>query len=279
MSSLRFAALPLLALSIASGCADDPQSGNLSVNYQLGAANNCMVFDVPIEEIRVSIGNGEATETAPCNPDEPVVLNGVKAGTKDILVEAIDAENFVVMDNQAPPESDDRVEVHGGSSTEIDVNLSATPAVLQFRWVISVDMFPSMCNQVPTKTFEISAFENGGSGLLFGPFDFDCELPEPSYNAVPDPDRDINGSDLDYVTVEIQDAGGAEIDTVSFTFDPPGPGRVLSFDITCDASSDPASCMGSVMLPPGTGTSATDGGTGDVDSSSGGADSTGSSSG
>lgn len=258
---IRSLPLALFAVSIAAGCGNDPQSGNLNVSYKLGFANNCMAFDVPIETVRVTVGNNIASAEAPCDPNEPITLSGVKAGTHDLLVEAIDAEDYVVMDNVAAPDEDDRVEVHGGSSTDVDADLAATPATLRFRWAILVDDFPSMCSQVPLAFFQITAYENNQTGLLFGPHEFECELPDPGYNAIPDPDREINGSDIDGISVEVQDAQNNMLSTVPFEFDPPGPGRVLDFTITCNGpSADMLDCTGNMDVAPGTGgSSATSG--------------------
>lgn len=272
---IRSLPLALFAVSITVGCGDDPQSGNLSVSYTLGFANSCTAFAVPIDTVRVTVGNQIASASAPCDPSEPIELSGVKAGTHDLLVEAIDAENYVVMDNIAAPQEDDRVEVHGGSSTNVDADLAATPAKLRFRWALlnAADNFPLMCGQSNAAIFQVNAYENGGTGLLFGPHEFECQ-PDPDltdsdgFSPVPDPDRQINGSDLDAVSVEIQNMAGTMIDTVPFMFDPPGPGRTLDFTLTCvGASGGDPDCDGTVNVPEGTGEgTATDGG---VDTGSG----------
>ncbi|MBC8067953.1 MAG: hypothetical protein IAG13_06425 [Deltaproteobacteria bacterium] len=237
--TLHFASFTLASLCIASGCADEEQSGNLNVTYVLGSGVACDALD--IETVKVTLGNDSEVESAPCNPDSPIVMTSVKAGTQNIKVEAIDSEGFVVMDNVAPPTSDDKVEVLGGSSTDFEVQLSATPATIAFDWVLSIDDVPDSCNLVAPQIFDITAFENSGSATLLT-HQFGCELPEPSFNPVPDPDRDINGADLDAVRVVVRDADGGMLDTLNYPFDPPGPGRQLNFRINCNDTSAGTEC-------------------------------------
>jgi hypothetical protein len=236
---------------IASGCANEEESGNLNVTYVLGSGVACDALD--IETVKVTLGNNSETESAPCNPDAPIVLTSVKAGTQKIQVEAIDSEGFVVMDNVAAPTSDDKVEVLGGSSTDFEVQLSATPARIAFDWILSIDSVPDSCNLVAPQFFDVTAFENTGSATLLT-HQFGCELPEAGFNVVPDPDRDINGADLDAVRVVVRDADMQELDTLNYAFDPPGPGRQLNFLISCNDTNAGTECTleSPDIVPPST---------------------------
>ena len=71
------------------------------------------------------------------------------------------------------------------------------------------------------------------------------------------------------------DEAGDELDRLTFMFDPPGPGRTVDFDVTCDQVGEEVTCTGTQTVGGGGG-GGTDGGSssggGGGSSSSGGAD-------
>lgn len=244
LSNPRHLLRPLfVAAALLVACGDDPQSGTISVHYSIGATNDCSVLD--IQTVRVDVGTGTESADAPCDPANPIIIDGIKAGNYPLLVTAVDSEGFVVMDNLDDPAEDDNVEVVGGAARDVDVMLASTPATIRARWVILEDNFPKQCSFALAKTFEVIAYENGGTGVLLT-HQFECE--QNGYATVPDEMRQINGQDLDAVTVRVLDASDVELARVPFTFEPPGPGRTVDFDITCTEADGEVTCTGTSSI-------------------------------
>ncbi|HET6584085.1 MAG TPA: hypothetical protein VFG69_11565 [Nannocystaceae bacterium] len=247
MTSLPFAspirfALVTTAL-FAPACNNGPTDGSLSVEYALGLNGTCEQFSV--QTIRVTLDEGKYEEEEACDPASPVVFTGVAAGNYDVLVEGIDAEGFTVMDNIGGDTKDDKVEVVGGSDVTHDVRLGESPAQVQVRWLKFVEGEPSECAFIATKYFAVSAYH--GATSFFAPHEFGCSVP-PGYQTLPDEGRVIDGETLDGVLVQVLDESHEQIgDDLVFNFTPPGAGRAVQIDITCDGPEGSPTCMGEVV--------------------------------
>jgi hypothetical protein len=236
-SRLRPLFAPVLLATLACG-SDDP-TGSISVRYSVGAANDCSILD--IQRVRVDIGAGTESAEADCDPSQPIILDGINAGNYPLLVSGIDSMGITVMDNVDMPTDDDNVEIVGGSSREIDVSLAATPATIRARWVINVDGFPQQCEFVLPKTFEVIAYQNSGTSVLLS-HQFECA--QNGFAAVPDPDRQIDGQDLDAVAIRLLDENDDELTRVTFEFDAPGPGRTVDLELVCEEADGMVTCTG-----------------------------------
>ncbi|MBK8718499.1 MAG: hypothetical protein IPN32_27785 [Deltaproteobacteria bacterium] len=176
----------LLCAFAVLACGKDEESGTVTINYTLGAANMCETLGVVTVE--ADIGAGKATESNPCDPSNPLVVDGLKAGHYAVLVQGFDAEGIAVMDNQGDEDSTS-VEVVGGASKEVNASLTATPAIVRLRASPTFDGQPAMCTfaQLKLAGYQVVAYQNSGTNQLLS-HDFDCDL-DPGYNPVPDPDR------------------------------------------------------------------------------------------
>jgi hypothetical protein len=133
--------------------------------------------------------------------------------------------------------------VIGGASNPFDVTLTPTPAALRFRWSVLDPMGFSIpnCNDAIPESFEVVAYAQS-SALAEHTFVY-CDSP-PGYQPMPDPDRSIDGDDLNGVVVRVLDGSGAVLGApLEFPFDPPGAGKTLDFVIECTGDD----CMGTVM--------------------------------
>lgn len=269
---------PLAALCLLGvlACGKDDESGSINVNYTLGAANMCETLGVLT--VQADVGMGKAMESVDCDPSQPIVVAGLKAGHYALLVQAIDAEGFAVMDNQGDEDSLD-VSVVGGASKDVNAELTATPAIVRLKATPLYEGQPAQCTFADLKlaTFRVATYQNSGTNELLT-YDFGCDL-DPGYNVVPDEDRQINGQNLDSVSIIALDDAGDELDRLTFMFEPPGPGRTVDFDVTCDQVGEEVTCTGTQTVGGGGG-GGTDGGSSDgggsssggAGSSSGGAD-------
>lgn len=233
----RFA-LAATTLTLAA-CNTGPTTGSLVVNYKLGLGSACAQFGV--DRVLVDLEGDEYEEDAACDPDEPIVIDGIAAGNYDVLVQGLDVEGIAVMDNVASPTTDDKVEIVGGSERSLDVRLGSTPASVQVRWQKFVEGEFAECAFVETKFFEVTAFHGGTP--FFEPHEFPCSVP-PGYQTLPDPDRAIDGTTLDGVLVRVLDESHQQIgdDLVFMDFTPPGPGRSVKIDIACDGPATAPVC-------------------------------------
>lgn len=235
LSLASIAAIGLVGLA----CGGDDPTGSISVRYSIGAANDCSTLDV--QRVAVDIGAGSESAEVDCDPSQPIILDGINAGNYPLLVTAIDSMGIRVMDNVDMPTDDDTVEIVGGSSREVDVSLAATPATIRARWVINVDGFPQQCEFVLPKTFEVVAYQNSGTSVLLS-HNFECA--QNGYATVPDPERQIDGQDLDAVTIRLLDENDEELTRVAFEFDAPGPGRTVDLDLVCEEANGTVTCTG-----------------------------------
>lgn len=234
-------ALTVTALC-AAACNNDPGTGSLTVEYKLGLNGACDAFEV--STVRVTLDDGKYQEEEPCDPTDPILITGVAADNYEVLVEGVDVDGVTVMDNIGG-ESDESVEVVGGSEVTHDVRLGETPAQVQVKWLKLVDGEPSECAFVATKFFEVSAYH--GATSFFPPHEFPCSVP-PGYQVLPDPGRAIDGKTLDGVLVSVLDENKDEIgDDLVFNFPPPGPGRAVQINITCDGPVSAPECTGVVV--------------------------------
>jgi hypothetical protein len=234
----------LSALVAAAACNHATPTGNLEVAFEIGSGVPCdNVQDVTIKLVKPGTkadasGVIEATAelTVDCSAGKGL-LTSVEAGTYDVVVEGTDADNTVVVDNLLTADMD-HAEVLENADTNVGhtIKLSPTPAKLEIRW--KLEGFVNQCTQVPVKTFEVIGYKNAGkSPIAMGAFD--CDAPsdlEMSYHSFLDPDRDLDGEELDSIEIIPHDATGNSVgDHVVYNITPPGAGKTvkLTFSTEC----------------------------------------------
>lgn len=279
-----FAALGLLALA---ACNNDPQSGNLTINYSFAPGVSCTEDQETVQDIRVEVGEeGMAgSEVAACdNAGGEIVLSGVGAGNYDLFVLGIDTEDDAVLDNLGGEMLDDRVEIIGGESKTVDVTLGLVPARLEVGLVVNNDGFPAQCSstEIMVKGVRAEAWDFDSADLLKS-HDFDlCDFD--GFEAVPDEDRDINGRRFDGVVIQPIDATGNAVGPeIDFEFSGPvGAGKLARVSVECEGETCDVQLLegdpGNTTSNPTTGDESSSGGGSSGDdtsgSGSGGADST-----
>jgi len=259
---LATAALVMSSILPAASCADDEADGNLSIRYQLGGRSPSCEMD-GVRDIRVRLDDA-VDETTPCDVSNPFELSGIPARNyRRLVVEGLDADGIVTRDNLA---NERGVEVLAGRTNEVDVELTATPARVRFNFRIfkanGVPYAPQ--EQIPIRSFRVTAYENGGTGPLAS-YDFVLDALE-SFSEVPmaDPGRDVVGDDVDTLAIDIVPIQQSdEQPTIRFEFEPPGAGQPITVFVECNG----VACAADIMLPttsmelPGSETGGTDGGT------------------
>lgn len=227
--------LPILALSTASltalgGCADEGP-GSIVIPVQLGNNKSCEEVGVTQLHAELERGGEIYEETVDCSVGE-VRIDDVAPQRYDLLVQGLASDGAAILDNL---DQDARVvDVLGDGQTNVidTVLLTDAPAQLRIGW----DFGLSNCASAGIHEFEITAFENGGSAVLLTSA-IDCDAPTDAGNlhVVPDPDRDLNGKLLAEAAIQPVDKSGAHVGSpISFSFDPPGPGRFVDLIIECD---------------------------------------------
>jgi len=244
----RIRSLTVLTILGVLACGNEDPDGSVTINYQLGLSNMCASLDV--QTIRVDIGDGSETKEAPCDPSQGIELEDVKAGNYDLRVTGIDSEGITVMDNLDTPTSDDSVEIVGGSSRDVDVSLSATPATVGVKWLNTFEGEPAECAFLITSKFEVTTYADDAPVLSH---EFDCVKP-PGFAIVPDENREVNGQQLDGVRVRLLDDGGDVLTQAVSEFEPPGPGRTVELTLNCDEEDGVVMCEISMNVSGGTDT-------------------------
>lgn len=251
-------AFALTASLGATGCVEEDQSGTLTINYRFGGLSNSCA-DEAVEEVRVSLDGTEFAEE-PCDESEGITLPSVPAKPYgSLLVEGIDAEGVTIRDNLDAPHDDESVEVLGGAAQSKDVQLSPTPALLRFRFIVLDEdgaPYPPAAT-IPIKSFDVNAYEDGGNSLLLSHQFVYAQLQSTTVDT-PDPDRDLNGEDLDAITVDIVDQQNASVEELQWEITPPGAGRLVLVEINCRGTTceGEPEVMGAAPVDPtgGTGT-------------------------
>ena len=217
-----------------TGCADEDQSGTLTINYQFGAgAASCADSDA-VQTVRVTLDGMQFAEEA-CDDSGSISLPSVPAKNYGmLLVEGVDAEGTTVRDNLAPPAEDESVEVVGGSAVVKDVRLTPTPATVRYQFILldENELPYAPAATIPIKEFRTEAFRQGGNLLLLG-HTFIVDQLDTFLVDMPDPDRSIVGTDLDFVAVGIVDQNDALVSSQTVTFTPPGAGKLVLVRVRC----------------------------------------------
>ena len=288
--SSRLQSLGLVTLALATGlttagCAKDPGDGSVTITYDwlLGSACDDPFSSGPqtATQVRVTLTNGDdtETETAQCDDDD-VRLDGVKAGSYTVLVEALDADGDAIADNLANPTTDESLTVSEGNTTTLEAELGPAPAIIEVALVVNnASGFQTMCDDAAVKFFNVRAIGQSIGELHSEELDY-CTHGT-GFVAVPDEMRRINGLLLNRIDVAYSDPDGSEIDELEFPLgEPIGAGKTVQIRIDCDETD----CLGVLTLPDGSGGGGDDDPTGGGDdgmgttgggTDSGGADSTG----
>ena len=108
-SSLRLVPFALALVA----CNTGPTAGSLSLSYKLGPfGGTCDQFEVAT--VKVDLEGSNYHEEEACDPSEPITIDGIEAGSYDLLVQGILADgNTVEMDNVGGNADDDSVEIVG----------------------------------------------------------------------------------------------------------------------------------------------------------------------
>lgn len=245
MRTRLFASLFCLTVIAPTACGGDDPPGTLIVPFEIGAGVACStlgVTNVTITLLSMPASGAEAeeiaSETVSCE-DKQAEFSGIVPGRYEIRATGVDGENVIVVDNGGKDKPDLGEVTSGAENTADVVNMSATPAQIHVRWKIN-DGF-SQCTDVPATEFVVKAFDNGGASELHT-HAFDCdpiEEPVGGYNVVIDEGRDIEGDELEVITIEPIDAMGASVaPKLFFNMSPPGHGRIIKLTALLDCTGD-----------------------------------------
>lgn len=243
MRTRLFASLFCLSVLATSACGGEDPPGTLIVPFEIGAGVACStlgVTNVTVSLVMMSSAGAEdeeiASETVSCE-DKQAEFSGIAAGKYEIRATGVDGEGVIVVDNGGKTKPDVGEVTSGAENTADVVNMSATPAKLLLRWKLN-DGF-AQCTDVPATVFEVKAFDNGGASLLHE-YAFDCdpmEEPVDGYNVVLDDGRDVEGDELEVITVEpLDDMGASVAPKVFFNMSPPGHGRTIKLTVSLDCA-------------------------------------------
>lgn len=217
-----------------AACADtDAARGQLVVPFVLGNGRTC--GDLGIETVEADLDEGFFVEMTDC-ADGQVSLQDVPIGAYNVVLVGRDKLGVPVLDSAAGDSV--RVDVLPGISTTIepDVLLTAAPARLFLRWGFDF----SDCETEGIDHFVVRAWHMDGSRLL-SEHTLACDMPGEGsgrYRTVEDLERTLVGDVFGQVSVQPSDDQGRAIgESLSFTFEPPGPGYPVYLSLTDCASS------------------------------------------
>lgn len=247
MHARLFASLFCLSVLGLSSCGGDDPPGSLIVPFEIGAGVQCTTFGVTevtvtLKTMSASGGIAEeiASEVVPCD-DRQAEFTGLAAGRYEVVATGVDTAGVVIVDNGGKKKPDIAEVTSGAENTADVVNMSATPAQIHVRWTLNGGF--GQCSDVPATGFVVGAYDNGGASLLHE-YVFDCDPDEPAvggYNIVVDEDRDVEGDEVDLITVNPVDAMGKSVvaTKLSFAMMPPGHGRIIKLTAALDCTMSP----------------------------------------
>jgi hypothetical protein len=229
-----------LSCSFAVGlaaCADEEQSGNLTIHYELGASQSTC-DEAAVEQVRASFTE-DLDELELCNDEGDFTASGIPARSyNQFLLEGIDAEGVTVFDSLGDP-AQSKVTVTGGSTQMVEMFLTPTPAQIKVSFnLLNENGFGySGQEQSPVTEFDVRAFDND-SPMLNHTFVV-AQLEAVENNVIPDEARVLNGLRLNQVRINyVADGDQSVVDVMGeplFTFEPPGRGRVVDIIVECRA--------------------------------------------
>lgn len=237
------------ALVALAACNNDTPTGSLTVPFQLGANSVCTFkdpagADVAVETITMRLYRPGTVETA----EEPVAEEQAPCSDGEIVFGTIDAARYtvvaeakvgdkVVFDNGGSVEEDVVEVLEGQEVTADSVRLTLTPVKVLLQW--SFGFGNSQCSQIPMKNLEITTLRDDGNSELGAGGVFSCDQPLDigNYRLLADPDRSLNGNDLDTIEIVPTDAAGKAVGTfVTYQFPEPGPGGEIRLSVVIDCS-------------------------------------------
>ena len=225
------------ALGLA-GCADEEQSGNLTITYSLGLSQ-ASCGDEGVVQMKATFKEG-VDEDEPCNDEGEFTASGIPAGNyTQFLMEGIDAEGVTIYDSLGDDNARP-MKVVGGSTQTADVQLSPTPAQVRVSFNLLDENGFAYTGQAESPVTEFEVIAGDDDSILHQHVFVVAQLDGPVNNIVPDEGRDINGERLNQVQIRatangdempvmVEDAGNV------FEFDPPGHGRLVDIIVRCEA--------------------------------------------
>jgi len=233
----------LLGAALFSGCSNDPPIGDIEIPFEIGVVA-AMCSDVGAVEVRMTLTQileeggppSPQTETIACD-DGKVVFSGINAGKYELLAEALAGDGVVILDNLRATARTVEV-LEDTTVTATPVTLTFTPAQILVAWELRKGGFQAQCANVDTKKFQVSAARTGGIEPLGQAHVFACDDAADvfPFHTVPDPMRQLDGSTIDTVVIQPQDAAGAAIGGklgVSLIA-APGHGRPVKIKVVCE---------------------------------------------
>jgi hypothetical protein len=253
-------ACSLSALLAVTACNNSTPTGSLEVAFEIGTGlvqcDSLNVKDVTVsllEPLRPDVEPVSVADvTVDCAAGKALFTN-VEVGKYNVRIEGRDADRTVVIDNGLTLETDIG-EVLEGQDTTLgrNIKLYPTPAELQLRWTF--EGFVTQCTQIPLANFEVIAYKNKGSTpIAMGAFACDSVPDADTYHTLLDPDRDLEGAELDAIEITPRDETGNSVGAkiVFNLVGPPGPGKTvkLTFSTECTADKCDLKCKDDVCLP------------------------------
>jgi hypothetical protein len=224
VTRLTLASAFALTSLAATGCADEGP-GSLVIPYQLGANLSC--DEAEVSDVRAFLNDGDHEEEVDCEAGE-VRLADITPGNYELTVQGLASDGAPILDNL---DNDARTVGVVGDGAEVTIDpvlLTDAPA----RILISWNFGALNCTNANIDKFDVQVFEMGGTALLTDQ-SLDCDKAEADgdgYRTLPDPDREINGKVVGKAVIV---ATGTNVD---LDFDPPGPGRSVKIDLSCDSA-------------------------------------------
>lgn len=250
----------LLCLTALAACNKEDPPGSLIVPFSIGADIPCSslgVTQVTIElwSMPAEGAPGEQVDSAIVSCDDgQAEFTSLAVGRYEVRASGIDMDNVVIVDNGGKDKVDTAEVTSGTENTADEVNMSITPAKLHVRWKLN-DGF-GQCTDVPAKQFVVSAYSNNGGTKMYE-YAFDCdpvEEPVNGYNVVIDDGRQVEGDELDLITINPIDAMGNDVlpDPLYFQMTPPGYGRTvkLTAALNCMGTDCTISCVQADPMDP-----------------------------
>lgn len=234
----------LLCLTALNACNKEDPPGSLIVPFSIGAGIDCSTLGVTQVTVELwsmpaegAPGEQVADETVSCS-DGQAEFTSVPVGRYEVRASGIDGESIVIVDNGGKSKVDTAEVTSGAMNTADDVNMSITPAKILVRWKLN-DGF-GQCTDVPAAQFVVTAYSNSGGTQMYQ-YAFDCDPAEEQvmgYNIVLDDGRQIEGDELELITVNPIDAKGNDLlpDPLYYQMTPPGYGRTVKVTAQLDCS-------------------------------------------
>jgi hypothetical protein len=230
----------LFVAFIISGCYEmmvEEEFGIVDAEFAI-SSDQISCEEAGVESIVAVLGDGEYSETVPCN-DHRIRINGIEPGEYALTLYGVNREGTRVVDNLK--DGGQSVHVRPGETTDVQhpIDLTESPIRLKMRWSLGW----GTCKSRGLHRFVVESYDADGQVIFAGKLA--CKTDGTlagDFRMVPNPKRELVNPDMAAVVVYPVDKNGSRfsdefaVEYADEEIPEIGPGESWGMSIVCSPS-------------------------------------------